>query len=127
MSSFVIDASVLLTVMLGEPGADEASTFLADSVISTVNLAEVQGRVVRGGFSSEKAWAMATSLLADVKDFDSEQARLAGDLILKTKEFGLSLGDRACLALGMTLGVPVCTTDRAWKSLKVGVKIHVIR
>jgi len=59
--------------------------------------------------------------------FDEEQARIAGDLVTQTRHLGLSLGDRACLALGMALKVPVYTTERAWKNVKVGVRIHVIR
>ena len=41
--------------------------------------------------------------------------------------FGLSLGDRACLALGIALKAPVYTADRSWKNLKLGVRIHVVR
>ncbi|CAN5641338.1 PIN domain-containing protein [soil metagenome] len=127
MSRYVIDASVLLAVMLGESGADEAMPYLKTGVMSAVNLAEVHSRVVKGGFSSENAWEMARSLISEVIEFDQEQARLTGDLILKTKEYGLSLGDRACIALGIVLGEAVCTTDRIWKNLKVGPKVYVIR
>ena len=54
-------------------------------------------------------------------------AQIAGDLVRLTRLFGLSLGDRACLALGMDLGVPVYTADRAWKELRLPVQINVIR
>jgi PIN domain nuclease of toxin-antitoxin system len=57
----------------------------------------------------------------------AEQAKIAGSLAARTRSIGLSLGDRACLAPGLTLKAPVYTTDRAWKSLKLGVRIHVIR
>jgi PIN domain nuclease of toxin-antitoxin system len=70
---------------------------------------------------------MAASLITEVHDFDQQQARITGDLIFKTREFGLSFGDRACLALGIALGVPVCTTDRAWERLNLGIEIHLIR
>jgi PIN domain nuclease of toxin-antitoxin system len=62
-----------------------------------------------------------------VEPFTSEQARIAGDLITKTEKHGLSLGDRSCLALAITLKAPVYTTEQAWRNLKVGVPIHVIR
>jgi PIN domain nuclease of toxin-antitoxin system len=62
-----------------------------------------------------------------VVPFDEEQARIAGDLVTRTRHLGLSLGDRACLALGIALAVPVYTADNTWKTLKVAVKIHVIR
>jgi PIN domain nuclease of toxin-antitoxin system len=54
-------------------------------------------------------------------------AQTAGDLVRQTRAFGLSLGDRACLALGMELGAPVYTADRAWKKLGLPVQIRVIR
>ena len=57
----------------------------------------------------------------------AEQAKIAGSLAARTRSLGLSLGDRACLALGLTLQAPDYTTDRAWKNLKLGIRIHVIR
>jgi len=59
--------------------------------------------------------------------FTAEQAKIAGRMAARTRSVGLSLGDRACLALGLTLKAPVYTTDRAWKNLKLGVRIYVIR
>jgi PIN domain nuclease of toxin-antitoxin system len=51
----------------------------------------------------------------------------AGMLRRTTRAVGLSLGDRACIALGSRLSAPVFTTDRRWQTLKVGVKIRVVR
>jgi PIN domain nuclease of toxin-antitoxin system len=127
VSKVVVDSSVVLAVVYSEVGWEAAVEFLEDAIVSAVNAAEVQSKLVLNGMPSELAWRTVINAVPQVAEFDDEQARVAGDLILKTKEFGLSLGDRACLALGIVLGVPVCTTDRAWKSLKVGVKIHVIR
>jgi ribonuclease VapC len=59
--------------------------------------------------------------------FTTDHAKAAGRLIAKTPTLGLSLGDRACLALGLAVQAPVYTADRSWKNLKVGVRIHVIR
>jgi PIN domain nuclease of toxin-antitoxin system len=59
--------------------------------------------------------------------FDEAQARVAGDLATQTRHLGLSLGDRACLALGIALKVPVYTAEKAWKKLNVGLTVHVIR
>jgi ribonuclease VapC len=59
--------------------------------------------------------------------FTSEHAKLAGDLVAQTRPLGLSLGDRACLALGLSLKAPVYTADKSWKKVKVGARIHVIR
>lgn len=128
MNRIVLDASAILAVVGGEPGADKLTPeLLARAVGSTVNLAEVQTKLVSRGWTSDQAWEDATSPVREVVSFDEEQARIAGDLVTQTRHLGLSLGDRACLALGMALKLPVYTAEKAWKKLKVGVRIHVIR
>lgn len=128
MSEVVLDASALLALIFREPGAEKLTPEILDKgVISTVNLAEVQSKLIKKGFDPEEAWADARSLISSEEPFTSEQARIAGDLVLKTESRGLSLGDRSCLALAITLKAPVYTTEQAWKNLKVGVPIHVIR
>jgi ribonuclease VapC len=128
MNRIVLDASAILAVIGGEPGADKLTPdLLARAVGSTVNLAEVQSKLVSRGWTSEQAWEDATSPVRELVSFDEEQARIAGDLVTQTRHLGLSLGDRACLALGMALKLPVYTAEKAWKKVKVGVRIHVIR
>lgn len=75
----------------------------------------------------EEAWEDGLSLGTVPVPFTSEQARIAGDLIAITEKYGLSLGDRSCLALAITLKAPVYTTEQVWRGLKIGVPIHVIR
>src|SRR5580692_3939853 len=94
---------------------------------ASVILTEVQTKLVSRGWTPEHAWEDATSPLREVVSFDDEQARIAGDLVIQTRHLGLSLGDRACLALGIALKVPIYTAEKSWKKLKVGVRIHVIR
>lgn len=60
-------------------------------------------------------------------DFDGDQALLAGQLRRQTRHRGLSLGDRACLALALTQKGTVYTTDRAWLSLELGLEIRITR
>jgi PIN domain nuclease of toxin-antitoxin system len=124
----VIDASVLLAVIHQERGSETLTPeFLTRAIISTVNLAEVQSKLVTSGWPPDDAWADATGSVREVIPFTAEHARAAGNLIAETRAFGLSLGDRACLALGLALHAPVYTADRSWKRLKLGVKIHTIR
>jgi PIN domain nuclease of toxin-antitoxin system len=124
----VLDASAILAVINNEPGAEKLTPdLLARAVVSTVNLAEVQTKLVSRGWTSEQAWEDATSPVREVVPFDEEQARMAGDLVIQTRHLGLSLGDRACLALGMVLKVPVYTAENVWKKLKVSIRILVIR
>ena len=122
-----MDASAILAVLGQEPGSEAIARHLGSTVVSAVNLAEVQGKLMSRGVPEEDAWEGALSLSGEIVDFNPEQARLAGTLLPQTQHLGLSLGDRACLALGILLKAPVYTTDRAWKDLKLGIKIHVVR
>lgn len=96
-------------------------------MISSVTLAEVQGKLLNWGWPAEDAWADATGSVGEIVPFTTDPAKVAGRLIAETRTLGLSLGDRACLALGLALQAPVYTADRSGKNLKVGVRIHVIR
>jgi PIN domain nuclease of toxin-antitoxin system len=95
--------------------------------MSAVNVAEAYGKLVGLGIAPEDAWEAVIAPIPEILDFDKEQAKIAGWLRLQTRSLGLSLGDRACLALGIALKAPVYTADRAWKNLKIKVAIHVIR
>lgn len=128
MSKIVLDASVLLAVLNGEPGADRLTPQLLNvATSSTVNLAEVQSKLVSRGVDPEDAWKATLSPIREAAAFTDEQAKIAGSLVARTSPFGLSLGDRACLALGIALKAPVYTADRSWKNLKLGIRIHVVR
>jgi PIN domain nuclease of toxin-antitoxin system len=128
MNNVVLDASAVMAVLNRESGSEKLSPkLLTESVCSTVNLAEVQSKLVDRGVQPEDAWAVALSPIREAIVFNEEQAKSAGSLIAHTRPLGLSLGDRACLALALSLNAPVYTADRSWKNLKVGVRIHVIR
>jgi ribonuclease VapC len=128
MNEFVLDASAMLAYIQEERGAENLTKEILDhAVVSTVNLAEVQSKLVKKGHDPEEAWEEILSLVIAEEPFTSEQARIAGDLITTTEKYGLSLGDRSCLALAIALKAPVYTTEQLWRNLKVGIPIHVIR
>jgi PIN domain nuclease of toxin-antitoxin system len=128
MNRIVVDASALLAVLNQEAGAERLTPeLLSAAASSTVNLAEVQGKLLDQGLSSDDAWEATLSPIREAVSFTPEHARIAGDLVRQTRPYGLSLGDRACLALGIVMKAPVYTADRSWKNLKIGIRIHVIR
>ena len=128
MSRIVLDASALLAVLNREPGAEKLTPqLLSAATSSTVNLAEVQSKLVIRGIKPDEAWEATISPIREAAAFTDEQAKIAGSLIAQTSAFGLSSGDRACLALGIALKAPVYTADRSWKNLKLGVRIHLVR
>ncbi len=127
MSRVVLDASALMAVINREAGAEMLTPqIMSAAATSTVNLAEVHGKLLRRGFSPDDAWAAANGVVHDAVVFTAEHAKTAGDLVIQTRALGLSLGDRACLALGIALRAPVYTADRSWKNLKLGIRIHLI-
>jgi PIN domain nuclease of toxin-antitoxin system len=128
MNRIVLDASAILAVINGEPGQEKLSPeLLVIAVGSTVNLAEVQTKLVGRGWTPEEAWEDTLSPVREAVAFAEEHAKLAGSLVTQTRQIGLSLGDRACLALGIALKAPVYTAEKAWKNLKLGIRIHLIR
>lgn len=128
MNRVVLDASALLAVLNQEAGFETLTAeLLSVSAVSAVNLAEVHGKLVERGLTSDDAWEAALGSIREAVSFTSEHARITGGLVQKTRQFGLSLGDRACLALGLIMTAPVYTADRSWKNLKLGLLIRVIR
>jgi ribonuclease VapC len=125
---FVLDASALLCSILRERGADLVEEAIVNgALISTVNFAEVVSRLTELGFSSEDAYKGASDTDAIVEAFTETQARLCGEFRMRTRRLELGLGDRACLAVGRDLGLPVLTADRIWAELDLGVEVVVCR
>ena len=128
MNEFVFDASAMLAILQHELGAEKLTAEILDrAVASTVNLAEVQSKLVKMRNDPDRAWEAAFSTIVEAVPYTCEQAKIAGSLIAETERYGLSLGDRSCLALAIALKAPVYTTERIWKNVHVGVPIHVIR
>ena len=127
MADWVLDASAVLAVIRGESGADRVGPLIVDSLLGTVNLAEVTTRLVDLGFSLAEIDGLTEDLECEVVSFDESLARQAGLLRFETSHLGLSVGDRACLALAQQEGLPVLTGDRAWARLDVGVEVVLIR
>ena len=128
MNRVVLDASALLAILNQEPGAESLTPeLLSGAVISTVNLAEVHGKLVGRGLRPDDAWEAALAPIREAVRFSADQARLVGDLVAQTHPLGMSLGDRACLALGLALKAPIYTAYKSWKKWKLGAHIHIIR
>lgn len=122
----IADASAILALLKREPFGEFEPSRLYRATISAVNLSEILERLCSGGLSQLEAEQAVAELNLRVVDFDEAQAGLAAYLRPQTRQAGLSLGDRACLALGLRLGCPVITADRAWAKLDLGVEIVLI-
>src|SRR5438874_1039276 len=108
-----------MAFLLREPGGTRVGDVLGEAVMSSVSLAEVLTRSLDR--NADLVWVQAQLgvLPLDVATFDWEDAMRVAALQPSTRHLGLTLGDRCCLALGLRLGLPVLTTDRAWAGLDV--------
>lgn len=128
---YVMDASALLALMQGERGGDVVDELIQDQecVASSVNIAEVGTRMMDKGLAPAQLARTLKELDVQPIDFDLEQATLCAALRLSTKHVGLSLGDRACLALAQLVKGTAVTSDSAWSDVAdaVGVRVLMIR
>ncbi|MGQ9780558.1 MAG: type II toxin-antitoxin system VapC family toxin [Bacillota bacterium] len=130
MSEAVVDASALLAYLFHEPGADVVAAALSTGAcMSAVNFSEVLAKLSEHGISVDQALSdFRKGGLLDILemvDFElaaEETARLRHT----TRDIGLSLGDRACLALGVIRRSPVLTADSLWAKVR-GVDVRTIR
>lgn len=124
----VFDASAILAVFYNETGKKPVRLLLDKSqpLISAVNLCEVFSKLLEDGLDSEQIWESFFALEIDVVDFEGELALNAAQLRPLTKHLGLSLGDRACIALAIQHDTTAVTADKSWAKLDL-CKIELIR
>lgn len=134
MSASVLDASALLAYVQEEDGAAEVTEALAaTATISALNLAEALSKLAERGADPREVVTRLTEAgvlegLLEVAPLTTEDALLIAELRPQTREYGLSIADRACLALGIGLGLPVITADRRWSELEnVAAEVRSIR
>ena len=125
--TYVIDASAILAVLLDEEGAARVLEVMEQCAVSAVNLSEVVAKLSERG-ADDTTIASATAFFAErAESFDVSQAMDAGLLRMATRIAGLSLGDRACLAMAQAKGATALTADQAWMTLDLDVRIEAIR
>ena len=129
MSKIVLDTSAVLAWLFQENGADQVLPVLeaGSGIISSVNYAELVGKLFDQGMPVEIIRETLFDLELEVVDYDTAQAFETGVLRTVSKAFGLSLGDRACLALAIAQKLPVLTADRVWLNVPVPTEVRVIR
>jgi len=125
-AGFVVDASALLAMLQGEPGADAVAMILATSVVSAVNWSEVMQKARSHGVDVADLEEELTHLGVEFAAFTTADAAAAADLWHRGAR-SLALADRACLATARVRGLPVVTADQAWSALDLGIAVRVIR
>lgn len=127
MSEVVFDASAVMALLREEPGGKTAESYLSRAVICAVNLSEVIAKLIKHGMPEKIAIDVVSSLGLRIVDFDQDMAYRTAVLIAATEKAGLSLGDRACLAMAQKLKLPAITADRSWNKLDLNCEIKLVR
>lgn len=124
----VFDSSAVLAAIFDEPGGDRVTDLWAEgeNLLSTVNYAEVISKLAERGMPDNEIRIVMEGVPLKLVQFDQETAHVAGLLRGSSKLLGLSLGDRACMALAQSRNAPAVTADRVWKKQK-GIDVLVIR
>ncbi len=123
----ILDASALLAYLHQEPGWEEVHRVVSESWIGAVNWCEVTQKLKRKGLVVEKVRSLLDELGLVIVPFSAGQAELAAHLWEKTRQHGLSLADRACLALAMERQAHVLTADQIWVQLELDIEIRLVR
>ena len=125
--TYVLDSSAVLAFILSERGAEAVGECLPGAAISSVNLAEVVSVLCDRGWDDDGVRRMLAHLALECVGFDQDQAERAGLLRRPTRHLGLSLGDRACLALAAALNLPALTADARMAEFSDGVSVRLVR
>lgn len=128
MSKVVFDASALIALFAKENGYRLIKKHMKDGIISSVNIAEVYKYCIETqGLTEEEAKTLIR--LSDIRiiDFCPDQALISAKICNKTKAYGISLGDRACIALAMLRNYPILTCDKIWQKLDLDIEFIMAR
>lgn len=125
--SFVLDSSAILALINNEAGAQQVEPLISKSIVSAVNFSETLAILEPHGIKTKEGSHLLRAMIKDIIPFTAEHALISSEIYLACQAKGLSLGDRACLALGISSNTPVITADRVWQELSININIRCIR
>lgn len=128
MNKVILDSSALLALLQNETGSAVVEELLGGIVMSSINISEVASILLDSEMNTEQVMKSIEPFIDSIIAFDFEHSILCASLRKCTKHLGLSLGDRACISLGIKLELPIYTADKAWTELKMNnIDIRLIR
>ena len=128
MNKVILDSSALLALIKNEDGSPVVEELLGSIVMSSINVSEVASILLDSKMSTEQVTKAIEPFIDSVIAFDFEYSILCAALKRSTKHLGLSLGDAACINLGIKLGLLIYTADKIWAELQLkNADIRVIR
>ena len=127
MTRKVLDTSVIMAILLDEPGQDVAATLVSGAVLSSVNFAEILTKCLEKTVPLDVALDYIRDSEIETASFDADVAVIAGRLFATARKGVLSLGDRACIATAISQKATVVTADRVWAELNLPCPVELIR
>jgi PIN domain nuclease of toxin-antitoxin system len=128
MNKVILDSSALLALINNEEGSSVVEELLGSIIMSSINISEVASILLDSEMDTEQVSKAIEPFIDSIIDFDFEYSILCASLKKSTKHLGLSLGDRACISLGIKLIFPIYTADKLWAELKLeNADIRLIR
>ena len=127
-NKIVFDSSALIMLFAKEAGYESVRQNLKHAIISSVNIAEVYKYCIEVQNLTEEDCRNLIKLSGiKIIDFCEEQALISAKIIKQTKQYGLSLGDRGCIALAMFKNYPILTCDKIWQKVDLDVEFIMAR
>ncbi|MCW2974391.1 MAG: PilT protein-like protein [Thermoleophilia bacterium] len=126
--TYILDASAIIAIIQMEDRGTRVIELIEaeDAYASAVTIGESLAKLVELGMPDRAAMRAISAIVTDVVPFNVDMAVMTGVLREETRAAGLSFADRACLVTALELGVPAITTDRAWKSIDLGVDVRLV-
>ena len=124
--NYILDASALLASLHNETGSEIVDLLLSESAISTINLSEVIQKARQRGTFTETLVSSLQTAGVEVVAYTIKQAEMTAALWPITQPFGLSLADRACLALAQSRQAVAVTADQSWANISQ-IQVQIIR
>ena len=123
----LLDTSAVLGYLNCEPGWEAVASEILNGQagISVVNQTEVLSKLCDWGMALQDAQRAVNKLALQAEPFTMETALEAARLRALTREHGLSLGDRACLATASLRQYPVLTGDRPWLKVAQALSLDI--
>jgi len=124
----IFDASAAIALFAKEKGREVIKKHLKNAIISSVNVSEIYKYCIdRQRLTTSECENLMKISAIKIIDFDAKQALIAADIYPKTKKLGLSLGDRACIALAIDKDCPILTCDKIWAKVNLDIKFIMAR